>query len=631
MPPVKRISHIYPAPTTDARALPIAWTPTSSVVADWGTLKVLMNGTDRTTFRDIPSEVLSWSTGEPFGYKTAAIRFRMIHPWEELPSWLNAFSDVQIILVRPNATQKILWRGMIGSEEDVTEDSGGGVTVHCIGALYQADFYIKKPRLSPPISEDLWTIVQRELEPDDPGGDLPNRSGARWLAPTGPALGSTGIQFTSQGSWEPLLTGYLADLLGRAVESDGDQWTIDISDTLVPILKLKDRVTISWRFRIGQPGINHSLSRDYSMSPNAFYGDGIDLKQCHWRNTRYPPPGVDPATYPDPTPPPGYLVSDVNRTPPLPLSKPFFQPVIENFRTARWWRTVAEGAIIGTNPGWDDTIVRIESYQNFGSYVTREEGGYSAAIEFERRSPKYTGSINFKADPEEGSRFEIAAGQNLLMRGHRGVAGRTIHISDVEVDWTGQTVTCQVDEAARDALTVAAVMNRERQNNDPSLRPQRTYRNSRAVEDRKAAVWDCESGAGLISPKALTGGAWNTIQIPGGTAGTIINTQLTVTPSTSFAIGVFDRPPPTMSGAPSTDNYWDQFGDATGLLIAWGAGTEKAGYSPGSQSGGGALTGLLKDDASWYYQSEQPPWLWLVVYPTASCSISGLFRPGADY
>lgn len=631
MPHVKRISYVYPAPALDSRALPVAWEPTSQVVEDWGTLKVLMGGTDRTTYREVPSEVLSWSISEPFGYKAAAIRFKMIHPWEALPSWLEEFSDVQIILVRPDATEKILWRGMVGSEEDIVEDSGSGLTVHCLGAMYQGDFYQKKPRLGAPVSEDLWTIIQRELEPDDPGGDLPNRSGARWSAPVGVGV-PTGIEFTSQGSWEHLISGYIADLLGRAVEADGDQWTLDITSALVPTLKLKDRTTTHWSYRVGQPGIVQSLSRDYTMSPNAFYGDGIDLQQCHWRNTRYPPPGVDPATYPDPPPPPGYLTSDVDRTPPLPDSEPFFQPVIEDVRTARWWRTVAEGAIIGTNPAWDDSVVRIETYQNFGSYITREEAAYSASIEYTRRQPAYAGTITLKADPEEGSRFEITAGQNFLMRGHRGVAGRSIHVSDVTVDWESQIVTCQVDEAARDAVTVAAVINRDRATTDPSMRPQRTYRNSRAVEDRKAALWDCESGAGVIPATALTGLVWNTIQIPGGTMGNIISTEVTMDVATPFSIGVFDRPPPVMDpGLISNDDFWDDFGPDTGLLIAWGSGSDFAGYSPGTQSGGDPVTGVLTDNASWYYMSEQPPWLWVVILPGADCTVTGLFRPGANY
>lgn len=629
MPNLKRISHLYPQPVLhDTRRTPINWQPSNSIIAEWGTIKVLMNGVDVTNFRGVPCQVVSWSIAEPFGYKTAAIRFPQIHSWEELPSWLEEWASVEIKLVRPDNSEGHLWRGLHASEEDILDDSGSGFTVHCLGALYQADLYLKKPRLGPPVDEDLWTIIQRELNPSSPGdATAPDRSGSRWLAPTG---AMTGITFQQQGSWEPLLTGFIADLLGKAVTETGDQWTLDMLPNMTPHLRLKDRTTAHWTFRVGQPGVNLNLSREYVMSPNAFYGDGIDSQQCHWRNTRYPPPGVDPATYPDPPPPPGYTAADVDRSNP-PVSVPMFQPVIEDPTTIRWWRTVAEGAIVGQNPAWNNNRVRVESYQNFGSYITREEAGYSAAIEFGRRRPAYTGSITFKADPQEGSRYEISAGHNFMMLGHRNVAGRTIHVSEVSVDFENGTVTCQVDEAARDALTVAAVRNRDRTNTDPSLRPQRTFRNSRAVEDRKSALWDCESGAGRIPATALAGGAWNTVQIPGGTMGMINKTNVTCSPATPFAIGVFDRPPPAMGGVPAADGFWDAFDESTGLIIAWGAGGEFAGYSPGSQGGGDPVTGELRDDASWYYQSEQAPWLWVVVYPGSNCTITGLFRPGANY
>lgn len=600
-PYVKRVSDTYADPGFLVDGQPQNWTKASTVVADWGKLKVVIDGVDVTNFRGVPVQVKSWSIGEPFGYKTAEIAFPQITPFEPLPSWLDNFADVRILLVRPDATEKILWRGLFADEEDSATDSGSGMTIQCVGALYQADFYLKKPQMTEVIAEDLLTIITRELDPEQ-------RSGARWAPVAGPA---TGINFQQAGSWEPVLTGFIQDLLGRAATALGDQWTLDITDALVPTLKLKDMTTNHWSFFVGQPGITHGLSRDFIMSPSAFYGEGVDRQMCHWRNTRYPPYGTVGPNGSEP---------------------PFFQPVIEDTKSNKWEKVVADGQIVGINPDWDNDVVRVESYQNFGSYITREEAADSAAVEHGRRQPRYVGSITMKVDPEEGSRFEIAAGQNILFRGHRGVVGRTMHIVDTSVDWESLTVTLTVDEAAQDYVTVAAIMERDRATTDPALRKQRTYRNSRAIRDQKAAEWDCESGAGYLPGTDIAATTWTTIQVPGGTAGTVINTNITTTPAAAFSLGVFDRPPPVGMGNPfADDDFWDQFGEETGLLIAWGSGTQRAGYSPGSESGDDAITGLLEDNASWYYKSEKPPWLYLTVYSAIATHVGGLMRPGADY
>lgn len=599
-PYIKRVSEVWGEPTL-VNGRPVDWIAEDSIIEDWGKLKVKIGGVDVTTYRGVLTQVRSWSTAEPFGYKTAEIGFPQITPFEELPEWLVKFSDVQIILVRPDTTEKILWRGMFADEEDSISETENGMTVQAFGSMFQADLYKKKPKLTEIVAQDLYTILQEELDPD-------NRSGARWDELVGTI---TGIEFQQAGSWEFLLTGYIQDLLGRAATEDGDQWTVTIDSDLVPELKLKDRTTMHWNARVGQPGVTHALSRDFTMSPNAFYGEGVDRQMCHWRNTRYPPYGTTGINGPE---------------------YPFFQPVIEDTATNKYEKQVADGVIVGLNEDWDNTVVRVESYQNFGSYITREEAADSAAVEFNRRQPRYVGTVTFRTDPQEGSRFEMAAGENLLYLSHRGVAGRSFHIVDCSVDWSALAVTVTVDESAQDYVTVAAIMERDRSTTDPSLRRQRTYRNSRAVRDQKAAEWDCESGAGVIPLTSVPDTTWTVIQVPAGTAGTVINTLMTTDPAAAFAVGVFDRTPPGIMGSPfSDDDFWDGFDDSTGLIMAWGAGTQRAGYYPGTESGEDSITGVLKDDASWYYRSEEPPWLYLAVYSAIETEITGLMRPGADY
>lgn len=229
--------------------------------------------------------------------------------------------------------------------------------------------------------------------------------------------------------------------------------------------------------------------------------------------------------------------------------------------------------------------------------------------------PDYIGEITLKADPREGSRFEIKAGQNIRLLGHRGV-NRLMHIAHADVAFDRGTVRLTVDEAGRDALTLSEIRQRNKENASPSWKRDRQYRNSHATEDR-INTWDCEVGTGIIPRHATYQNLWNVLRLPLAAGGNIVRSEFFLDTPARFSVGVFDYEVThnymrSHGATPLTEGYWDTFGD--GLIIAWGGKDQAAGYYPGSESEDDSLTGTHIDNASWYFHSKQSPWIWLAIW-----------------
>lgn len=671
MPDVKRLSYIFPEPDLNIWAKPVDWVASGGTVEDWGRLRLMFNNEDVTFWRGVQTKVKSWVCNEPFSFATASVEFPQISPYEPLPPFLKNWSSVEIRLLRPNNTQKKLWIGMFADEEDNLTETGSGLTVQIIGSLYQADLYLMPPAITPKEDTDIGDIIRGVLDPA-------NRPNLRTL----PVIGTPfiGLRTRSGGSWDPLITGYIQGLLDQCTYLDViglRQWTLVMEDYR-PVLRPKNLDTVSWTMRCGQPGITHSLTRDLSMMPTTIYGEGVNPDQCHWRNTKYPNlrtddapifpgtilnPGhsgdgvaeyeqelynngygvtVDDYYDPDEEVVIGQFQSDAGiqvdgvvgpqtwaaifdtGSNGGDLTGAFFMPLYTDGRVQKWTYN-ASGGITGEQSVFDPEFVRVERHENMGNYITKDEGYVSAYHEARRDGGEeleagYVGTFTLRLDPNEGSRFEIREGQNFLLQGHRGV-DRLFHISQVDVDWEGQSVTLTVDTRARDQMTLAAILDRERENHDPARRKKMQYRNSKMIEDRRAQ-WDCENGSGLIPRHGTYAGLWNVLRIPAGELGTIVRTEFTVDEPAPFSVAVFDRPTThsvlTSHGAPTDEGYWDSFPEDTGLIIAWGGSGQMAGYYPQQETSDDEAepepTGRMVDDSSWYYQTSFPPWLWVAIW-----------------
>jgi len=693
----RRHSEIMPAPVLGTNGWPVGWAPESTIEAEWGYHQLVVGDVDLSFFRDKPALIQRLEGGEPFGPTVAAVDFPQISPFEHPGdgdlAWWREFAPVEIARIAPGGARTVIWEGDLGSLEDSVGRSGSTTGLHALGVLYRADLYRKFPPFVDDVKDLGWRVAD-ELNAMIHDRSLPLARVTRV---------TTGIPSRDHGAWDPVLTGWVQNLLATAYTDDGEQWTLGWQPGRRAVIRLKDRETAHWTVSTGGRGVELALASDYTMMTNVGYGEGQDPDGCLWRNSAYPNLHPDSAPLyplsPGDTFSPGgadtgfqpfAALLDGNGYPMVSgdtyaaadevqvrrfqadsgvavdgvvgpqtwvaafqpgsqegsLDGAFFRPLAADHRVLPYLYN-ARGGIIGPNPEYDPTRWRIETSERFGDRITKAEATRSMHAEIERALPGViVGTITLTSDPEEGSRFDIREGHNVSLLYYRG-ATRLLHVAHVaqapETD--GGPVTLTVDGAARDMMTLAAILERDRDTKDPAGRRRPTYRNSKQIEDR-GAVFDCESGAGIVPKFALYGGLWGVTRIPAGRAGTVVRTELTTTgPATVFSAAFFDRPVTAnqiaawLGGSPLTaqtngNSRWDLVPEDAGLIIPWGGPDQAAGYSPGQQTNEdgspGAVTGKLIDGAGWYFDTPHPPWLWVAVYSPVACYVQGRLRMGID-
>ncbi len=312
----------------------------------------------------------------------------------------------------------------------------------------------------------------------------------------------------------------------------------------------------------------------------------------------------------------GSLVED-------PLSGATFLPMAWSIQAEPYLYN-AGGSKLGSNPNFDPNILRLEEYQNLGDRINFNEGSDSFLRQWHRDVyTKLAGTVTLNVDPEWGSRWDIRAGQNILVRQCQGRDVR-LHIAGVDANLDDGTVILTVDEKNRDLMTLAAVLERKRDTTDPVKRDVSYFRSSRIIPD-KMSTWDCENGSGVYPRQGTYNGLWNITRIPMSEGGNIVRTRFTLDIASPFAVAVFDRPITANElaaiGTPLDPGFYELAesgfdADALGCLIAWGQEDDAAGYYP-NREGDEDLplpTGVLQDDGSWQFHSLYPPWVWVAVW-----------------
>lgn len=686
-PTLQRTSLLMPTPILDSRGFPDpdVWLPTSTITGEVGSLQVVVDGVDRTYFRNIPILVGDWDKQQPFGDASGSLRLPQVSIFERAGvgalAWLHPGANVNINVVPTTGPVRPRFEGLIPSFDAIEQANDGELTVSLLGALFQADLATHKPpfHLDP---ADMGTRVAATLN-----GVVSRHYQAC-------ATVTTGIPTRKRGSMTQTPIDFAQELLGVMTTADGlNQWTVDKLAGRQPILRLKDRTTQHWTVSAGAQGVVLNLTNDHSSAWNVIYGEGIAPDSCVWRNAKWPNLRADTApAYPyaaagttmsigstDSGTSSGNGVSTWQREMnqngyPLPVDG-YFGPedayqcrrlqkaagiLVDGIVGPQTWAATfevgsnvgdlngayiaplairtqvepslynAQGATIGANPAYDPTVVRVERYVNYGDGVDKRTGMAQAMSELARAAdPGWLGTITLTTDPEEGSRFDIDDGQNIYLRYFQG-AGQLFHIAGVRADHDAGTVTLTVDTQARDLLAVTAIHQRDKEALTPAFD---RLGNRSSSQSRDVAGWDCESGAGIDPRHALFGGLWTVLRIPAGRAGTIARTWFTTTsPASRFAVGIFSKritanDLAAIVGNPlaATKSWTTQYDalQAFGWLIAWGDAGQAAGYFPGLGSDADPVTGRLVDDALWNYQSDHAPWLWLAEYSTTSCFIEG--------
>lgn len=702
-PPIRRISEIYPAPTlVDGR--PADWRPSSTVDEPWGYVRILVAGADVTKVRGVRTDLQSLLLQEHFGEGPMVLQVPGASLWDfGRPGfeWMAEEKTVEVLHVDPDgAYVRHLWCGLVTSV-----DYSGGWTLACDGAFAgpaamvpHRPFMADRSRdIGGSISRAIGTALYRNGRNRAIGGktigiltrDRGSRNeklieyvtrllgmaqtaaGDQWtLGRTGVPFGyelrlkdRTTVQVTLTAGARGVTPRLRRDLsqvdrviFGEGVNVDGGRWRgavlPNVGKETVPtypgapltIGTTGDAVRI-WQLEVLSDG-HGPVGSATSASSGVFAALEAEAAKRIQRLAGLPVTGVvDEATW-DATWSNGR--ADLN------LGSAAFMPIAADPRTP-YWLYSSNGSVLAANPDFDGRVLPVGRMLSYGQGVSKADGTRDAQrIITQNATPAWYGEITIDGtDPEEMSRLAIEEGMNARLKWFGGVEEGIgpLHIAGVRWTRSGPSwsVTLTVDEQARDLLTLAEIMKRDRDSQqDPVRQAISQLRKSAQVRDTPGA-WDSEAGFGMLPPRDCSGGAWNVFTIAGGQYGNLSRILLQTTPAVRFCVALFGARPSVsfLNGAvpapladPGDTDYlvWDKPSIQAGLryrlfIEAFGGFNNGAGYSPGYEthpaSGkptGHPVTGKLDVDSGTNYALAAEPALYVAVWPEDACSIVGEIR-----
>lgn len=313
------------------------------------------------------------------------------------------------------------------------------------------------------------------------------------------------------------------------------------------------------------------------------------------------------------------------------------------------WPTLhaANGAVTGTNPAHEAKqpmpVPKLPNI-NFGSDITKAEATNLARRMLEANGEAaWTGSIGLLTDlvAPDGvtpiSRFLVREGWRIKVIGHDG--DTIVRVGDASKD--GLSVSLMVDERARDALTLDAIAARDRdaRKEVAPRRPGNPSKISSLIRDHVTQFED-ESKAGKIPSYPVNGnvGLWSAFPIFVSQTGVISIFELSArNVTTTFSVAIFGKPiqpqvlasyvPDPINDGSGWRDHYDTLTLDHGLCAIYGEPGALGGYAPRVQSDGGPITGDLYDDSGFPFVSEVGGYLWVAVFASASCTVSGRAFP----
>jgi hypothetical protein len=706
---ITRASEVFAAPTFTAATGHVQedWQPTSVVNGPVGVLHTFVGGTDRTYVRGARTQIDSFEVMDPFGCGPATLRFPRVTaldtPGTGSLGWLEAGASVDIELISGGGGRWVLWSGtMVKFTPDGSSNGGAGLTVECIGDLATgAMLQHHRPRQYVPLT-DRGVLIGRAFNEEVASP----RIGPVIVTTTGHAITERGssdqlIQEYAQsilpGGWTVGRTAsprsyqlrqrgaaghthrYTVRALQRGIDVD-----LSMDYTQAPNLIFGRGVNnngyawANWRY----PGQDGTSQPPYPMSSPASTihigmsdadtssGDGVTQLQERINelnlsdNVRVD--GVFSSSDED-------AVMDVQRHLgiqvdgvvagqtwnamwPLYTSDQLDKAVrlsLAGDRRVVPYSYAADGTILGGNASYDPSILRVERDEQMGSGVSKSAGIASARDEYLRTRrdgeayPGWVGTIRFRADPQEISRFRITEEDEIQVLGWAG-ADPILHVASVEFspeEGAGE-VTCTVDELARDLPTIQAIIHQDEDSRDdplrmPGRRARRTATNPDAVEP-----FDGESKAGIIPRIPLFGGLWTVQAIPVSAAGRMSHVSFRTSPACEFYVAFFGDAVTSADlvryvGDPlATDEFGrgpyqpneDKLAEL-GFIEAIGGPNQPGGYYPGQKTSpwdgvsSSPLTGRMESTAPINYRSVRPPWVWVCFWATIPTTIRGRLLP----
>lgn len=443
---------------------------------------------DITTVRGAPTLVKSFSWSDPFDQQNLTLVFpqiTLLDDWGHgdlfwlvddvdldvywqgpLPSqfprgyWVPstapedlAFEPGPLIPARPGANYgwrpSWAWEGFAPSREADSGPGATGVTLEAIGALRQLDCYLAKPEYTARPLPYEYAIARQFL--DKPHLRLgkvllqfpdwwdtvfsPAASTPWYLMPVGVQDGQnwTGYLTRDTGQWNPVLTGYLQQLLVSMYTKRG-RWSLSLMPGRSPVLAHRDIFSTSQTGFIqidpADPGVKLNLRIDNGQSLGAVFGSGKSRA-----GTSYS----------------GMVVSSDGQT-------TTYEPLA----------ALAQIHPTTDDRGWlDRSKIRRETLLELSEGLSMAES-QEVARQHVRRfgDPGVTGTITLtstvRMDGERLHHMLVVPGMSVVLPRVMGKDELVLHVSDVTVDVETGTTTLTVDSKYRDSLTIAEVRQRTR-------------------------------------------------------------------------------------------------------------------------------------------------------------------------
>lgn len=461
-----------------------------------------------TTFRGAPINITSAAFSDPFSEETAVLAAPQISPFEQLGVgdlwWLVEGADIDIVWQNLSGSPfdyEWSWEGFITSFDFGISGGAPTFNIQLKGALLALDNYLAIPAFpANPLPYEF--LIRSAFDPEQhpcslnpiritfpdnwstiaPASNDPDYANPL-LRPYGVLTGQnwTGLTSRSTGSWNPLLSGFVASLLQVMYTADGSQWTITNQGGRSPQMYVRERPSANdpsiLNLDLGAPGVDFSLSKDYSQAINVLYGSGTDTAGVAYSGLVLSPDGLSVSYQPFAANPMAYPRN----------SDQVINPLYDPRRKVR------------------------ESYVAFQQGLSQAAAQAVAQGQLQRfNDPGMTGTITLKSSPYLSDDAQtpyyhmlIKAGQTIRLKGVLGNReGMLFHVTEVSLDFAQMSATLTVDSKYRDTLTVAEVYARTR---DPlaTLHTLQNSAQSNTVQDL-LLPWSYADGSGSL-PYSATG------------------------------------------------------------------------------------------------------------------------------
>jgi hypothetical protein len=640
----------------------------------WGSLRLLVGGRDVTAFRGVPVQLGGYQLTEPYGYGPADFSFPQVPPMEKAGTgdlaWLRKGATAELIQVDVDGARvRRVWRGVVAR----LARSGGGIVVDCLGEASgrmslrdkQSELFFWNKDVGPLATMALRRCGIRVTSPSGPrtgikipergldGGSFldycdrilaeaqhangdqwtvkPTTSGAYRIALKDRAT-IAGTVFYGAAGVEVDLTSDLTEepnaLYGYGRTDAGELW----NNARYPGILQGDRPTFPGTLQAGDTGEYvealqqklfgmRYLSLFKAFESEVYDADTVAAVKRLQRDVKLPRTGVvNKATW-DAL----YNISKTGWS----LNDAYVAPLVADDRLD-WWQRTSNGSPVRLNPDYDPSVVQVDRTVDFGVQTPMQARRWSEH-EFDRihnQGTGWQGEITLATDLAAGdvthaanapngtlSRLDLAAGANIRLRNFDGGTLK-LHVSAVDVA-SDQSVRLLVDTHARDAMTVAQILERDRSSR---VKPHRAWlANRRQGNGSKSIVEATVDFGWLTTSVRCRGGRWTVVPVIAGQSGSVNRVRVKGTPARDFCVGITAKRTspkwwrrvvgnPLRSGAWTRDRVRDRIENKRVLLFAYGDKDNPA-------------HGTLLDDGGWDYHTFDQPVLWVAVFPRRTMTL----------